>query len=130
HDPADEQAEADLLRARRDGGEHGVPVEHVQRAVAHRWDLVEVVHDGDRAEAGALGRPRDVGDRVEQTIRLDAGGVELRQVQSERAGGAHPAHATPHSPSRRPGSATNSATTATAPATAARTRSVPAPRAA
>ena len=94
-DAADEQAERDRVGAGREAGEHRVALEHPVLGRADRRDLVVVVHQRQRREAGALRRPGDVDELVEDRLRPDAGVVEVRQVQVQLDRRSHRDHATP-----------------------------------
>ena len=63
--------------------------EHVVLGRADRADLVQVVHQRDRAEAGCLRGRRDLDELLEQRVGSDVRVVEVRDVQVQLKRCAH-----------------------------------------
>ena len=64
-DPADHQPELQPLGAYRQRGEDRVPLEHPVRLRPDAGDLVQMIHDEERVEAGALCRGGDLRQPLE-----------------------------------------------------------------
>src|SRR5262249_16647657 len=68
--------------------ERRVALEHEVVGRAEHRQLVEVVHQEDRVEAGAVGRRRLRRDHVEQALAWGVGIVEVRDLVAETGHGA------------------------------------------
>ena len=79
-----ECAQPDFLRARREPGEHRVTLEHRLSGWSDARQLIEVIHDEDRIEAGPLGGGREHGHVVEQAVVRHTGESEIGNLQSEQ----------------------------------------------
>ena len=78
-----ERAEADRLRLARQRRQHRPGLEHRLVLLPDARNLVEVVHDGDHAEAGGLGRLGLLDDRIEQLLRRSVGEGVVGKVETE-----------------------------------------------
>ena len=88
---ADQEAQVEPRRARREPREGRGALEHELGAVADARDLMEVVHHGDAAVAGRLARGGDVDELLEQAVGAGVRVGEAREVERERERNAHSA---------------------------------------
>jgi hypothetical protein len=82
----DERAEPDALRAGGERAEQRVALEDGLVRTAQRGQLPEMVHHPHRLESAVLGGASDLGDVFEHLAIVDAGELEVRELQTEGRG--------------------------------------------